>query len=48
MPNEAEPVQEAWPSPAPYTDDRMTEGAVALVRLSLTRNPSLDKATAES
>lgn len=66
-------MQEAWPSVAPYVDDRMTEGArraglpddrgvlaalladsdrparlaAALVRLSLTRNPSLDKAAAE-
>lgn len=67
-------VQEAWPSVAPYVDDRMTEGARraglpaspgdlaalladsgrparlagALVRLSLTRNPSMDKTAEES
>jgi endonuclease III len=67
-------VQEAWPSVAPYVDDRMTEGArraglpagrgdlaalladsgrparlaAALARLSLTRNPSLNKTTEES
>ena len=67
-------VQEAWPSVAPYVDDRMTEGArraglpdgrddlaalltasghpsrlaAALVRLSLTRNPSPGKSAQES
>ncbi len=67
-------VQEAWPSVAPYVDDRVTEGArraglpagrddlaallaasghpsrlaAALVRLSLTRNPSPGKSAQES
>jgi hypothetical protein len=67
-------VQEAWPSVAPYVDDRVTEGArraglpagrddlgalltesghpsrlaAALVRLSLTRNPSRGSTAQES